>query len=356
MSMVSTVRRAFAPVLLCAQLTPSLAWAQQDPKAAAHEHYDKGIAAFDDERFQDAADEFEAAYRISPAFAVLYNLGRVYVALGRPVEAMRAFETYLAQGAATVDRSRVQEVRAEIEKQRARIGSIALRTVPPGAEVRVDGKLVGKTPLADPVRVAAGKHTAEAFLSGYAPLIRDLTVGEMAQIEIELRLDPVAPAASESAKPPPSPAPAPVVVQLAPAPAPAAPTAFPSAPASGGESAAFGMPSWGYVIATVGIAGAGAGTVVALLGVKNANDARDRAAAATAPSMNAAYDQARTDFDSAKNQTVLGWAIAGVGAGVLLGGVLLVVMSPDRKTSAHIEGVGPWVTANAGGVELSAVW
>jgi hypothetical protein len=122
--------RVFAPLLLCAQLGPSPAWAQADPKAAAHQRYERGLAAFDDERFQDAADEFEAAYRISPAFAVLYNIGRVDVALGRSVEAVRAFEMYLAQGGASIDTSRRQEVLAAIDKQRTRIGTVTVRTEP----------------------------------------------------------------------------------------------------------------------------------------------------------------------------------------------------------------------------------
>jgi tetratricopeptide (TPR) repeat protein len=77
------LRCGFVSLVLCSLLGSPLAWAQVDPKPAAHEHYEKCLAAFDDERFQDAADEFEAAYKISPVFAVLYNMGRVYVALGR---------------------------------------------------------------------------------------------------------------------------------------------------------------------------------------------------------------------------------------------------------------------------------
>ncbi len=355
------IRRVLAPLLLCAQLGPSLAWAQADPKAAAHQHYESGLAAFDDERFQDAADEFEAAYRISPAFAVLYNIGRVDVALGRSVEAVRAFEMYLAQGAAAIDTSRRQEVRAEIDKQRTRIGTVAVRTQPAAAEVRVDGRLVGKTPLAEPVQVSAGKHTVEALLSGYTPTVRELTVAGMARIELELRLDPVV---SEDASRPTAPSQAPPA-SVAPTPVPSVPVATVPAPlappnaaghGSDGESISNGMRSWGYVVAAVGLVGGAAGGVVALTGVNDANDARDRAARSTGPSDGAAYDQARNDFNAAKDQTVLGWTIAGVGAGVLLGGALLVVISPDRKASARVDALAPWIAERAGGLGISGVW
>ena len=120
---------------------------------------------------------------------------------------MSAFEKYLAQGADAVSPDRRQEVRAEIEKQRALIGAITVRTVPESAEVRVDGVLVGTTPLAQPVLVSAGMHTVDALHAGYVSRLRELTVAGMAQIEIELRLDPVvAPDTAEKAgKAPPSP-------------------------------------------------------------------------------------------------------------------------------------------------------
>jgi tetratricopeptide (TPR) repeat protein len=364
-------RCLLAFLLLCSPLRASMAWAQSDPKAAAHEHYEKGLAAFDEERFNDAAEEFEAAYRISPAFAVLYNIGRVNVALGRSVEAVQAFEKYLAQGAASIAAGRRQEVRAEIDKQRSRIGSLMVRTVPDSADLRVDGKLIGKTPLAQPLLVTAGRHTIEALLSGYTPQVRELEVGGMAQIDIDLRLEAVVgPGAGNPSTPPPSPvsapapaaaippvqvAPTPVQIVLAPAPA-TPPTYSASASEVGGSSNAMRM--WGYAVAAAGLVAGGAGVVIAVTGVSAASDARDRAASATAPTptAQAQYDQASSDFEAAKNQTQLGWIVAGVGGGVLLAGVLLVVISPDHKTSAGLPRVAPWMTANGGGIAAAGAW
>jgi tetratricopeptide (TPR) repeat protein len=362
MSATAMLRCLFAFLFLCSQLVAPLASAQGDPKAAAHEHYDKGLAAFDDERFQEAAEEFEAAYRLSPAFAVLYNLGRVYVALGRSVDAAQAFEKYLAQGAAAVPPERRQEVRGEVERQRGRIGALTIRTAPPAADLRIDGKLIGKTPLADPVLVTAGKHTIEALLSGYVPQVREVDVSGRAQIVMDLRLDPVvesgaagtAPAKQPSSAPAPTPTPpTPVQIVLPPTPA-AAPVA--STPTSEAGSSSNAMRPWGYAVAVVGLVAGATGGVVALTGVFAANDARNRAASSTAPSAAAQYEQATLDFESAKNQTQLGWTIAGVGAGVLLAGAVLVVISPDRKASAGLGPIAPWIAAHAGGVGISGAW
>jgi hypothetical protein len=96
--------------------------------------------------------------------------------------------------------------------------------------------------------------------------------------------------------------------------------------------------------------------VVAVTGVNNANDAKNRAANATAPSDSAQYLQATNDFNNAKSQVQLGWTIAGVGGGVLLAGALLVVISPDHKATAGLNAIVPWVASNAGGVGISGVW
>src|SRR5262245_8814518 len=90
-----------------------------DAKAAARARFEKGVAAFDERRFAEAAQEFEAAYKLSPAFVVLYNIGQVNVVLGRAVEAADAFDRYLKQGASAVSAERRREVEAEIEKQTA---------------------------------------------------------------------------------------------------------------------------------------------------------------------------------------------------------------------------------------------
>src|ERR1700712_1498870 len=69
---------AFAGTTLAAALicAPPSAWAQTDPKASADEHFKKGVAAFKERRFGDAAPEFEEPYRLSPAYVVLSILAR----------------------------------------------------------------------------------------------------------------------------------------------------------------------------------------------------------------------------------------------------------------------------------------
>ena len=204
-----------------------------DAKAAARAAFEKGVAAFDDRRFAEAAEAFDTAYRLSPAYVVLYNIGQVDVILGRSVEAVDAFDRYLKQGASAVPADRRREVEGEIEKQTARIGTIAVRTFPDGAQLRVDGALVGTTPLPKPVRVTAGRHTVAATLKGRAPEIREVDVGGRAEIALELTLEPTASDGTASA---PSVAPPAAPPAAAPAPPSAAGDAKPPEDTAAGES------------------------------------------------------------------------------------------------------------------------
>ncbi len=333
--------------------------ANDDAKAAAREHFQKGLAAYEDQRFAEAADEFETAYKLSPAFKLLYNIGQVDVALGRSVEAVDAFDRYLKQGAGAIPTARKREVEDEIRKQRERIGTVVVRTSPEGAEVRIDGVLVGRTPLARPVSVNAGRHTVEALLSGHAALTREIDIAGKGShaLEMALQATPVPEAAS-----PPVPAPAlsafdrvvmegprtpPASVDAAPAvrPAPATELSHKSP-----ESSVNWQRVGGLVLIAGGLATSTIGGIQAYRGWNQQNDASNRLAMATT---DAAYDAALPDYNAAKSTNQHGWIVAGIGGAILVGGIVLVATAPEKSNAFQ---VASWVTTDAGGVVVSGVW
>lgn len=56
----------------------------------------------------------------------------------------------------------------------AAMSSIAIRCDVPDAEVRIDGRAVGVTPLASSIEVSTGRHTVELGRAGYATFTRDV--------------------------------------------------------------------------------------------------------------------------------------------------------------------------------------
>ena len=378
MNPITFSRIASTTLVLAAILSAAAPAAAQAPdnKALAREHFDKGVAAFADRRFAEAAEEFDAAYRISPAFVVLYNIGQVNVALGRSVEAVDAFDQYLKQGASAVSAARRQEVTAEIEKQRARIGTIAVRTFPDGAELRVDGVLVGKTPLARPLRVNAGHHAVQALLAAHAPQSREIDVVGRAELGLELTLEPLvatSPPPVVAPSPPPAPVPAPASEPAAPAHGPliekiviqTPPSTSPSyehteiehvspPPVAVIETRPRPSINWqrvaGLVITAGGLAAITVGGIDAYRGANQANDANQRLSTA---SNDADYNAALPDFDAGKRLNQRGWTIAGIGGAVLVGGIIVIATAPERSGSLAI---APYMTANSGGILAHGSW
>jgi hypothetical protein len=333
----------------------SPAYAQADAKAAAHDHFKKGVDAFDDKRFGEAAEEFDAAYKLSPAFAVLYNIGQVDVALGRSVEAVDAFDKYLKQGASTISAARKQEVRAEIEKQLSRIGTVAVRTFPEAAEVRIDGRLVGKTPLSQPIRLTAGRHTVEAILAGHGTQVRDVDVVGRAEIAIEMTLEAIVAAGPDLPATPAAP-----IVPLTPAAQPqrseppaaklVATKPETQIPSSRADSSVSWQRVLGYVASIGGLATATVGGVMAYNGSNQASDAKNRLANAAT---GAEYDMIKPDFDAAESRNRRGWIVAGIGTAVLAGGILLIATAPQGTASISM---APSTMADGGGLVMGGIW
>ena len=68
-------------------------------------------------------------------------------------------------------------------------GTLALAVSEPGAEIAVDGRPAGTSPLARPLRVAAGAHRIRIAKPGFAPHEEEVAIGaqEDRRLEIVLR-------------------------------------------------------------------------------------------------------------------------------------------------------------------------
>jgi hypothetical protein len=305
-------------VLCGVVLTPPRAARAQDAKAAARAHFDRALAASNEQRFDDAAREFEEAYALAPDFKVLYNIGRVSALLGRPLRAVEAFEGYLAQGGDRVGAERRAEVQRLIDEQLPRLAALGVATKE-GADVRVDGRLVGRAPLAGRLRLAAGPHTIEALLADRPPVLREVTLagGSTTDLTLAFPATAAAPAAT-----------APLELELSADPRP-------SPPAHRARRLA------GFVAGGLGLVALAAGTALAYSGATDANAARTRLVAAAMPAPPAMpdvvkYDEAKIEYDDARTKNQLGWAMAGVGGLAVVAGAALILWSPAAASSTHV--------------------
>src|ERR1700727_2890609 len=104
MSPMTRRRRALALTLsatLLAATVPGAALAQapaasEAVRQEARERFDRGLRLFNDGDNPGALAEFKRAFELIPNPLVLYNIGLVYSAMGRPVEAVDALDKVIA--------------------------------------------------------------------------------------------------------------------------------------------------------------------------------------------------------------------------------------------------------------------
>jgi hypothetical protein len=158
-----------------------------DPaRAEAAKRFDRGLQLFDEGDNAGALAEFKQTYATMPNPVVLYNIGLVYAAMGRPVDAVDA----LKQVAADASLSPPQRERAQktLADQEARIGRLSITTVPTGAHISIDNVDVATTPLSAPLRVSAGSHVVGAVAEGFALARKEVVVAGNADASLSFEL------------------------------------------------------------------------------------------------------------------------------------------------------------------------
>lgn len=155
----------------------------EDKSAEAASHFKKGVALFNDNKKEEAVQEFNLAYEIKPSWKIMYNIGQCHASLKRYGLAIESFEKYLGQGGDEVPKDRQDEILSELERLRKMVGAIKVHG-PDGVEIYVDKILRGTTPMASSILATAGvEHwiwlikdgkkllSVQETLSGTEPLV-----------------------------------------------------------------------------------------------------------------------------------------------------------------------------------------
>ncbi len=166
-----------------------------EAKAEAQERYERAlkladIAGTDRQLLEGALAEFQAAWKLFPAAPILFNVAVTQRKLGLRGEALRTFERYLAE-AGEIAPERRAAVEEEIREIRSQVAEVRVVVAGGPAELWVDGRAIGSTPLADALFLLPGTHTFKAVRQGAIPAEKQLEV--LSGKSYDLALSPVAP-------------------------------------------------------------------------------------------------------------------------------------------------------------------
>lgn len=174
----------------------------------ARQHYDRGRELEDDGDLAGALVEYEQAQSLRPVFRLERHLGRVCRGLGRYLDALNHYRAFLEEGGELVPEERRAAVLSILAELREQLATVRL-TAPEGAEVIINGEVVGRAPLSEPLVVDPGELITEVRLEGHRPFRNALTLvrGQIHEMTIYLeplpREEPSEPPVVEEPLPPP---------------------------------------------------------------------------------------------------------------------------------------------------------
>ena len=281
----------------------------------AGERYARGLSLYGDGEFLLALVEFERAYQLSNNYKVLYNIGQVRIQLGRYAKAKEALEDYLKAGGTNLSPERSQAVHKDLTTLAERTASLNVVTLETGADISLDGKVIGTSPLSAPVIVDAGEHTLVLHKSGFYDSAQSVTLAGHDQVELTVELKPIPVAAQAKSNDG---------------------RGATAAPAKSSHTAIWA--SW----ATTGTLAVTAG-VVGYFGISKANELE---------SMRTDYGVTRGELDKTQSQARTMLAISDITAGlaVVAGGVALYLTLSHPNEKASPSGVALGIAPN--GVRL----
>jgi hypothetical protein len=188
---------------------------QGDNAAAVEEarkHFNEGVRLSAAGKVPGALDAFQKAYDIIPNWRILYNIGQTSRHVRDYARSLRAFERYVSEGKDDIPRARRAEVDKEIATLKPLVGRLEITSNVEGAEVFIDDRSVGTTPIAEPVLANGGKRRVRATKEGMAPFTEEVAVKGGGSQKLELNLQAataataptatVAPTATSTAPPP----------------------------------------------------------------------------------------------------------------------------------------------------------
>jgi hypothetical protein len=149
----------------------------------------EGTSLYDKGEFAPALDKFTQAYAEYASPKLLYNIAQTKRALGRLAEAMDAFERFLLEPP-TDSPEMTADANAMMAELQAKLGRLHIDCSMARAEISIDGKVFGLSPLSDLLWAEPGQHQITARHAGAIPFVEnvEVSIGAIRKVEIQLQM------------------------------------------------------------------------------------------------------------------------------------------------------------------------
>jgi PEGA domain len=182
-------------VALVVQLlaAPALRAQSNDDKIQAQALQVEGVRLMEKKQPRAALEKFKEAFALVPSPKILFNMGKVHLALGHDVEALTAFETFLDEAPYAPQGSR-NEAQRQIETLRPKLAYVDVQAGDGDSLILVDGREVGHAPLARPLAVVPGRHEVHVERPGFVAGTRLVSpiAGQKVRVIVKLEPEPAA--------------------------------------------------------------------------------------------------------------------------------------------------------------------
>jgi hypothetical protein len=131
----------------------------------ARQRFTEGVKLFDEKKYEQARAAFLQAFALKKHPDVLLNLAQSELLSGHPLDAAQHFREF-TKDAANASHPRRADAEKGLLEARGKIGRIQVTVDLPDADIFLDGKKIGTSPLAEPLDVSVGSHSLEAKKPG----------------------------------------------------------------------------------------------------------------------------------------------------------------------------------------------
>lgn len=159
-------------------------------EATAKKNFESALKLYGEGAYAEAQILFETSYKLSGRPSALKNVAQCQRSLKKFVESYETLEELLARHEAQVPAADKRAVQQAMEEIAVLTATIAVVVSQPDADVEIDGRPLGKSPLPKPKRVGVGAHHVKVTKAAFEPFEQDVSVASQEAKKIDVTLAP----------------------------------------------------------------------------------------------------------------------------------------------------------------------